>query len=390
MKDTFLKNLKNKSVVIVTHEGTTGPSHDLRDFFLNEKIRQLLFIAHPLLFLPENYKKRSRWEFYKNGQKSEGKAQHFIFPEIFAYIKDCFYTLFWVLRKSKKTNVYVGVGNINAFIGILLKKIGFVDSVIFYCIDYVPQRFTNRLINSLYHLIDKWTVEGSTVTWNLSPRMIEGRREKWKNITGRQIVVPIGIWYDRIVNNTEQKVNPHELIYLGTILEKQGLDMCIEALKDLRKTIKDISLTIIGSGPYRETLEALIKKNKVESLVTWLGYIPNHADVEKRLSQASLAIALYNPYKDIFTYYADPGKVKSYLACGLPVLITNIPYIAQEAANKKCAIVVDYDKNDIIEKIKEFFSDTSRIHQFKMNAKKFVKAYNWNSVFTKALEESFG
>lgn len=55
------KILKDKTVVIVTQQGTTGPSHDVRDLPATH-VKKLLFIGHPLLFLPENFKPTKRDE----------------------------------------------------------------------------------------------------------------------------------------------------------------------------------------------------------------------------------------------------------------------------------------------------------------------------------------
>lgn len=379
-------NLGN--VIILTYEATTGPAHDLRDF-LTGHVDRLLFIAHPLLFIPSNFKKSSYWQLYKGRRKArEGKAFHWRLPELVLYIKDVLYSLFWVMTKIGRTDLFLGVGNINAVVGVLLKRLGFTKKVIFYCIDYVPRRFQSNLINEFYHRIDKWATEGSDVTWNLSPRMAEGRNKKWGRDLGNQITVPIGVWYDRIQKHRSQKNNPHEIIYLGTIIEKQGLDMCVEAINRLKNKIKDIKLTVIGSGPYEDVIKGLVKKYKLEKYVEFLGYLPNHEDVEKRLSTASLAVALYNPAKDIFSYYADPMKVKTYFACGLPVLITDIPYVARQTAKAGCGIIVEYALSDVTAKIEQFFKDTKKISRYRTNALKFAKQYDWNNVLTKALKES--
>lgn len=388
MKKTTYQFVNFKTVAIVTHEATTGPAHDLRDF-LTGRVDRLLFIAHPLLFIPSNFKKSSYWQFYKGSRKTrEGKAFHWILPELVLYIKDVVYSLFWVMTKIGRTDLFLGVGNINAVVGVLLKRLGFTKKAIFYCIDYVPKRFQSNLINEFYHRIDKWAVEGSDYTWNLSPRMAEGRNKKWGRDLSNQITVPIGAWYERIQKHRVTKHNPREIIYVGTIIEKQGLDMCIEAMQVLRGKIKDIKLTIIGSGPYENVLKDLVEKYKLEKHVQFLGYLPSHEDVEKRLSAAALAVALYNPEKDMFTYYADPMKVKTYLACGLPVLITDIPYVARQTAKAGCGIIVEYALSDVTAKIEQFFKDTKKISRYRANALKFAKQYNCSVIYKKALDVS--
>jgi len=58
------------------------------------------------------------------------------------------------------------------------------------------------------------------------------------------------------------------------------------------------------------------------------GSINNHITIEKILMSCGIAIAPYSSIdKNNFSFYADPGKVKFYLGCGLPIVITDVPPI---------------------------------------------------------------
>ena len=173
------KNLQSLTVAIVTHEATTGPAHDVRDFLVGHK-STVFFIAHPLLFIPANRDKSSYQETYQNGMLVERRpAYHWSGPEFFLYGKDLLYTLWWLVAKRTKYDVYIGSGNLNVLVGLLLRKLGLAHQVVFYCIDYVPQRFANPVVNSIYHWIDRIAAEYADVTWNLSPRMADGRNKRW-------------------------------------------------------------------------------------------------------------------------------------------------------------------------------------------------------------------
>jgi glycosyltransferase involved in cell wall biosynthesis len=383
-----MKNIVDKKIVIITHEATTGPAHDLRDYILHNKAKQLIFIAHPLLYIPENYRNVSYWQQYEKGiQVKSGKSGFLIrLPELLMYVKDCFYSIFWTMRLINHADWYIGVGNINAAMGILLRKMGIVKRVVYYTIDYVPHRFSVHLINEFYHGVEKFAVGHSDVVWNLSPRMEEGRKKKWGKSIGNQVTVPIGIWYDRISKNRSKQKNHYELIYLGTLLEKQGIDICIRVVAKIKNKIPKIRFTIIGNGPYKDTLLSLVAKLKLQKYVKFLGYIPDHADVEKRISEGSLAVALYNPKKDIFSYYADPGKVKSYLACGLPMLITDIPWIAQLVEKEKCGKIVSYNEQEISKAVVDLFSNPKKMKTYQQNAINLARSYDWNAIFLKAFK----
>jgi len=46
------------------------------------------------------------------------------------------------------------------------------------------------------------------------------------------------------------------------------------------------------------------------------------------LSSASIGLATYLESEESFTQFADPGKLKNYLAAGLPIVMTRVPYNA--------------------------------------------------------------
>ena len=138
-----------KSFIIVSHTLVGGSAQNLFKFLRN-KSKQVAFVGHPL-----NYAKNVRdfYELYENGKLTKKREFFsFRFPEILSYLKDFFSTFFitsFFLRK--KFNVYIGCDALNAFSGLILKKLGIVKEVMFYTIDYFPQRFNNSLLNKLYH-----------------------------------------------------------------------------------------------------------------------------------------------------------------------------------------------------------------------------------------------
>lgn len=379
---------ENLDTIIVTHEAATGPAQELRDF-LKPKVKNLFFIAHPLLFLPKMKERSSYYEKYKNGKLIKRRQSfHWQLPEVLSYVKDCFYTVFWILASRDKHDLFVGSGNINALMGIILKKLGKVEKTVFYCIDYIPQRFNNRIINNIYHLIDKICAEGCDVTWNLSPRMIEGREKRWRKNFPKQVVAPHGVHFSRIKRLPFDKIDKKEIVFMGSILQKQGIQLVIKALPEIIKKIKDVHFTIIGTGPYEKNLKDLVKKMKLIKAVTFTGYIESHRELENIISKGALGIALYNPKIDQFTYYSDPGKVKVYLGAGLPIIITDVPYIAGEIKKRKCGIIVDYKEENITKAIAELLKDENKLKTYRRNAIKYAEEFDWNKIFNNTLKRS--
>lgn len=378
--------MKNKwperKAVLIIHEATTGPGHDLRDYLLGKKIGELLFISHPLIYLRDNYKKSSYYLYYKKGKLvKKGLAFHFILPEQLLYLKDVFYSIIWTMMIIKSVDLVVGFGNLNAVAGIILKFFRKTKKNVYYVIDYIPKRFVNSYINESYHWIEKTAAEKSDFTWNLSPRMIEAREKKWEKIFPNQLVVPHGVHIERIKHVPFTKVHKTEILYMGTILKKQGIQLVLKTIKPLAKKIKNIQFTIIGKGPYEPVLQALTKKLGIEKHVTFLGYVESHEEMENRIAQAGIAVALYDKINDSFSYYADPGKIKNYLGAGVPVIMTDVPFVARQVEKEKCGLIVKYNEKDLSTSLLKYFSDEKMMRYFRKNALEFASKYKWQDVF---------
>ncbi len=388
----FRKKIKNINIVIATHVGATGPPQDLRDYLLKNSVRELLFIGHPLYF--NINLKGSGYDLYKHGLLDISKYGVIKRSnQLVEYTKTIMLNIFYVIIFKKRYELYFGVDNLNAFAGILLKKMGLIKKVIYYVIDYNPKRFSNKIINWVYHKIDQFCVKYSDETWNLSPRMEEARKEYFKFSGGNQKVVPVGVWFNRIKRKDFSDIEKFTLVFMGSITEKQGIQNILEIIPRIIKNILEFRFLIIGTGEYISNLKILSKRLKIEKYIKFTGYIRRHEDIEDMLLSCTLAIAPYERYDKegnlTFTYFADPSKIKVYMACGLPVLLTDISYNAKEIKKKDCGIIIDCDKEIIFEAIIKLMKNEERLRQIRNNAINYTKKFDWNLIFQKNLERIF-
>ena len=94
------------------------------------------------------------------------------------------------------------------------------------------------------------------------------------------------------------------------------------------------------------------KKATPELCLDWISApTKERKELEERMRNSALAVAMYEKNKESFTYYADPTKIKDYLSMGIPVLLTDLPYNAKEIEKEKCGIIVDYKKKDIADAV---------------------------------------
>jgi len=381
--------LINKSAVIVCHDAMFGPPHELRDYLLQHGIRRLLFIGHPNKTLKGNDITSSYFEKYSDGKMVEKHINPVVeLPEYIGYVRDSFYTIFWtIIHMGRSTDYFIGLGNLNAFIGLLLRVIGVTNKVFYYVIDYIPNRFSNKLINYFYRWIDQVSALYSDITWNYSKRMIVERNNSWKRKFKNQLVVPNGIHVNTNLYKNCKSVKYHELIYLGAIKKEQGIDIVIRALPTIQKSIHDVKLTIIGKGYYVDELKKLASELRISKIVKFYGYVKDPKDADLLVSQYGLGVAMYDS-KSSYVIYTEPGKVKRYLACGVPVIMTNISPIAKDIEKNKCGIICPYSVQSFSEKVISFFKKRNTIALYRRNALKYVLPFDWDKIFTNAFSES--
>ncbi|AKD03981.1 glycosyl transferase group 1 [Pontibacter korlensis] len=63
----------------------------------------------------------------------------------------------------------------------------------------------------------------------------------------------------------------NSLVYLGRLVSDKGIDLAIKALYKLSPVYENLSLTIIGSGPERESLEKMVLQFGLEDRVKFMG-----------------------------------------------------------------------------------------------------------------------
>lgn len=377
--------MNSESVIIVSHTMLYGAIHALRDFLLKKNINRLLFISLPF------YDQRiaSSTSYKKGILDSETSVKRLNFG-IIDYLIDALQVILWVYKEKGKFSLFIGVNPINCVIGLFFRKIGKTKKVIFYAIDFTPKRFENFLLNYLYHRLEIYCVVHSDEIWNVSPRIAQGR-EKFLNLSERkyrQRTVPIGVWNETIKKIPFDKIKKHQLVFLGHLLRKQGVQVVLEAIPFIVQEIPDFKFIILGGGEYQANLQNLSNKLKIEKYVELRGWVKDRKEIDLLLGESAAAVAVYMPEKDNlsnFTYYADPTKIKDYLANGLPVILTDVSYNAHELEARKCGIVVEYRKEKVSQAVINLLKDQEKLKTYRQNAFSYAQGFDWGSIFSIAL-----
>jgi glycosyltransferase involved in cell wall biosynthesis len=260
-----------------------------------------------------------------------------------------------------------------------------VRLVVLYSVDFVPRRFQSQLLNLIYHAVDSFAVRNVDVVWSVSDQIVSARLERdGHGPRSLQMIVPHGANFERVTRIPLESVDPYRIGFLGHLVEKQGVQIVIEALPKIRARVPAATLTVIGDGAYAAHLKKLSSQLDLNNAVEFTGVIQDHRLVETRLAGCALAVAPYVPDPHSFTRFADPGKIKTYLACGLPVVLTAVPPIAELIESRGAGHIVDYDVDKIAAVITEYLTNNVMLSQARAAATELGAEFEWSLIFSEA------
>lgn len=366
------------------HTFAWGPSHALGDF-LKDTSRRLTFFEFP--FGPKRLEKATIQTYSQGQLVRRGILPEPLMPEIAQFCWNFVLLTINSLRQKEKFDVFIGVDPLNALAGLILRRLHRVERVTFYAIDFVPHRFRNPIINGLYHSVTKYVAKNVDTIWNMSMRM----ESIWIGMgvaASRNLVVPTGYSAKEIIETHTIPRDKNTLVFAGSLTRTKGIDLALEAFEELLKVVPDARLLIVGGGPYEAAVRNRISTSSFASHVFIKGYIADHTDMLRCIATGAIGLATYGGEPNSLAWYGDPGRVKEYLALGMPVVITNIPEISATIREERAGIVIEYDKHDLVSATEMLLSDSNLLRQMSINALKLSRRFEYSQMFREAIESN--
>jgi glycosyltransferase involved in cell wall biosynthesis len=370
-----LKKSLNKTIFLAGHASEiVGPGHHLRDFLvaINEGLTVVLF--HPL---PGTKLKETRVVMY--GQDNLNGKIIKIIKISGGFVKKLLFEFFITIHETLKIegaiDIYVGINNFDVLAGVLLR--GFkVNSVIYYGSDYADRRFKNKIFNRIYLLVEKIAINRSDLVVSNTYRA-EKRRLQHGLAKKKSVVIPNGV---DLSNIPKLKKDPrYDFVYIGYLSQTHGVMDLVKTIKKLNKDYKEIKLALLGSGPLEEEVKQFIIDNRLGNNIFLIGKLSHKKTLEFLVKNCLVGIASYNKSEG-WTKYASPLKVKEYLACGLPVVTSDVPEVANDIKKAKMGYVYK-NKNQLYKNLCSFAKDKNLPVKFRKNIANYIKDFDWNDMY---------
>lgn len=319
--------MKSDTFVIASHvyysdgiHDVHGPAHTIYDYLMKKKL-PVVFIKHCI----ENH--------YPSVVLSGSKREAYEIPRSFAgaFVRK-FMISMRVLPATPTT--FIGVDPFNGLVGLVAKMKGRVERFIYYTPDYTDRRYKNPLLNAFYYMIDRIDLRFADEAWSVSSRIRDLRARQ--GIADRK---------NKLVPNTPDVSSvPHypydgnkTLILVSNLTTAHFIQPILSAVAQLRRTCPDVRLVIFG-GRDTATVTRLVRKLGLDSVVHVLGQ-RSHREVLERIARSFLGLALYTGASR-GTYWGDSMKAREYVACGIPVVINELPSTSEDIKAHRAGIVL--------------------------------------------------
>jgi glycosyltransferase involved in cell wall biosynthesis len=363
------------TVAIVSNGFADGPAQALRDYLVARDVR-VVTIFHPLT--PEQGT-RHRITVYDNGAQVKERSVRLPLKPPASFALDPFVPLL-----PPHVDAWFGFNPLACARGLVARRQRRARQVVLWSVDFVPDRFgSGTLPTRIYDRLDRLSCMRADARVELSEtaRSARDRRHDLPPGSVPAFVVPMGAWIDRVPTTPPDGFLRRRLVFLGHLVERQGVGTLLAALS----TLDDVAADVIGTGPLEQELREQAEHASLD--VTFHGYVADHREVERLLSRSSVAVAPYARTVETFTRYADPGKLKAYLAAGLPVVLTDVPPNARELESEAGAEVVADDPAALAAAISRALASPAAWQARRESALAYARRFDWNALLGNLLAE---
>jgi len=188
---------------------------------------------------------------------------------------------------------------------------------------------------------------------------------------------------ESIFHPSEQlPVQPHDeksfrLIYHGIFVQRNGLDLAIQAIDRARHEIPGIHLSLIGAGEYLPQMVRMIEELKLDRHVTIDGLHPAE-ELPEIIMSCHLGIVPIR--SNVFTDTALSTKLMEYTALGLPVIAARTTANQAYHSDSNVEFFEPGNVDDLVRCILKLYHNPDRMAELALGSKNFNQRYNWTKI----------
>lgn len=229
--------------------------------------------------------------------------------------------------------------------------------------------------------LEKWSIARTdlAITVNIACKRIFGARSCKEDKIGVVMNAPDGDIFPfraaqaRAAERGRSK--PFVIMYHGSIVERNGLDLAVEALAQIREKIPSAELRIYGrSTPFLEQVMAMAKEKGLEKSVRYLGA----KQLEELVSEIEdCDVGVIPNQKNSFTDINTPTRIFEYLALGKPVIAPRTLGIEDYFTPESLLFFDSGDAQGLAKKFEYVFNHPAEVFETAKNGQQIYMGHTW-------------
>jgi len=240
-----------------------------------------------------------------------------------------------------------------------------------YNLEHTTMRFIQKPIEMLH---EATLSEAEALVFD-SRKTLELYKGSYSDILRKKTlkVIPPGIETEQFQYAPPIKKDHLEILTVGYLLKRKGIQHLIYVMPSILKEIKDVTLRIVGDGPYKGELVRLAKRLSLEDHVIFQGRITREETIK------------YYHLSDVFVLPALSTTSSVFLeaqACGRPVIGTTAGFIPELIADGRTGFIVAKGcVEELRERIVRLLNDEELRLRMGINARRWVEEnFDWGKL----------
>jgi glycosyltransferase involved in cell wall biosynthesis len=237
--------------------------------------------------------------------------------------------------------------------------------------------FTTRLINWQERLACRFADHVITVSEHWRQALSD------RGVPSDKCTVVMNVADDKIFfpsNGNHSQTKKHHgfrLIYHGSMQERYGLDLAVQAIARIQHEIPDVHLSLMGAGPFLPNLREMIDNLGLNEYVS---IEPLHLaeDLPDIINSCDVGVVPYR--SDIFTDGLLPTKLMEYAAMEVPAIAARTSTIQAYFNDANVEFFEPGNVDDLARCILLLFHHQDRLVTLAQRSRNFNQRYNWAKI----------
>jgi glycosyltransferase involved in cell wall biosynthesis len=170
---------------------------------------------------------------------------------------------------------------------------------------------------------------------------------------------------------------PFVVMYHGSLVERNGLAVAVDAFDKVRASIPTAELWVFGSrNAFLDRVMESVRARGLEDKVRYYGSKPLEQIVD---AISNCDVGIIPNQRNIFTELNTPTRIFEYLALGKPVIAPNAPGITDYFSEKSLVFFELGDSDDLARKIEYVYRNPEHVSEITRRGQEVHFQHTWRA-----------